>query len=569
MISRRLGGPSAISWPAFWACLVVGIAGNLADRFTDQSGFNIVLNLAANVVAMAAMFAVMLALRPLLLRDADVTPRPGRAIVMFVIGGATRGLVLGLLLSLMGTGQPRLGFRVIASVITLTLVMSITATIVDLVRTGQARRRALRAEAEGLRRAEDEALAKATGIQERATAQVRGLLLDRLAALAGGDVDDLAPSLRADADEVIRPMSHEMVALPPPVPHAEGASGQGRVRWADVWHAATLGQPFRPGWSAVLIMVMSLTMLTANNASLARGLAFAVIGGLLLAAVLALLGRFVPGWLRTLSAGPRTSAFIVSVIVGLAAAAAAWALIMEAAGSDNAWRSPIAAMIGGPVIVIGLAMEQGFRRQTEGADAELVAANARLQYAAAVAGVAAWHEERRMSRALHGPVQTAVRAAAMRIDQGDLAGAEDLLVEALGHLEPDRRGTGVRDALTGVAKAWDGLCAVEVDVPDDVAERIDGNPPLASSVVDICTDACSNAVRHGGATTVAMRAQPAGDALELVVSDDGAPDAAAGIPGMGSAMLDDVSLEWMRMREGERTVLRATLPLERERAEAA
>ena len=568
MITRRMGGPNAISWPAFWACLVVATAGNLTDRFTNQSGFNIVLNLAANVVAVAAMFAVMLALRPLLLRDAAVAPRPGRALVMFVVGAIVRGIVLGLLLGLMGTGEPRLVFRVIASVITLTLVMSITATIVDLVRTGQARRRELRAQAEALRQSEGEALAKAIGIQERATAQVRGLLLDRLTALKGGHADNLAPGMRADADEVIRPMSHQLMPLPPARPRPREGSNVGRVRWADVWQAASLGQPFRPGWGAVLLMVMSLTMLTAYNASLARGLAYAVIGGLLIAAMLALAGRVVSPRLRTIGARARTALLITSAIAALAIAAVAWALLMDAAGSTNAWRSPISIIIAGPLVVMGLAIEQGLRRQVSSADAELVAANARLQYAAAVAGAAAWHEERRMSRALHGPVQTAVRAAAMRVEQGDLVGAEELLVQALGHLEPSTEGTGVREALAGVAKAWDGLCAVDVALPEDLAARIDDNPALASSVVDICTDACSNAVRHGGAAHVAVQAQPAGDSLELVVSDDGAPDGGASIPGMGSAMLDDVSVEWLRRREGGRTVLRATLPLARERERA-
>ena len=565
MISRRLGGPSALSWPAFWVCLVTSIAGNMTDRFTSQSGFNVVLNLAANVAAVAAMFAVMLALRPLLLRDVAVRPRPGRAIVMFVVGASVRGVVLGLLLSLMGTGEPRLLFRVVASIITITLAMSITATIVDLVRTSQARRRMLRAQGDDLRRAEDDALAKAAEIQERATAQVRSLLLDRLSALKGGRVDDLAPGLRADADEVIRPMSHEMVHLSAPTPRAAEPAGVGRIGWADVWNAASLGQPFRPLWGAVLLMVMSLSMLTAYNASLARGLAYAVIGGLLIAGALALLGWLVTPRLRTMSPGARGTALVASGFAGLVAAGIAWGLIMGVAGSENAWRSPISIMIGGLVVVLGLAIEQGFRRQAESADAELAATNARLQYAAAVAGATAWHEERRMSRALHGPVQTAVRAAAMRIEQGDLVGAKELLVQALGHLESSTEGTGVREALAGVAKAWDGLCTVQVALPDDLAARIDDNPALASSVVDICTDACSNAVRHGGAAHVAVQAQPAGDALELVVSDDGAPDGGAGIPGMGSAMLDDVSVQWLRRREDGRTVLRATLPLARER----
>jgi hypothetical protein len=242
---------------------------------------------------------------------------------------------------------------------------------------------------------------------------------------------------------------------------------------------------------------------------------------------------------------------------------------MDAAGSEHGWLAPIGIGIAGPTVVLALAVQQGFRQQSESADAELMAAGARLQYAAALAGTATWHEERRLSRALHGPVQTAVRAAAMRIEQGDLASAERMLVEALGHLDTDQRQTSVRTALADIARAWDGLCAVDLDLPDDLAARIDQDPPLASAIVDICTDACSNAVRHGGATSVAMRALPVGDTLDLVVSDDGAPDAGAGLPGLGSAMLDDVSLTWLRRREDGRTVLRATLPLGGARTPAA
>jgi hypothetical protein len=569
MISRRIGGPSAITWPAFWACVAVSVAGNLPDRFSDRSGAGLPLNVLAATLSVVAMFAVMLALRPVLLRDTDVNPHPRRVLVVFIIGAATRGVTLGLLLGVMGTGEPRLAFRMIASIITLPLVMIITEVVVDLARTGTARRSQLRAEADQLRRAQDDALAQAADIQERATTQVRGLLLDRLAALRDGRVDDLAPGLRADAEQVIRPMSHEMVALAPPAPRATSESGGGRISWGDVWHAASLGQPFRPALAAVLLMVMGLSMLSAYNDSVVRGLMYAVIGGLLIVVVLGLLGRLVSPRLREMELGARTTVLILSTVVGLAAVAVSWALLMNAAGSEHPWRVPVALIIVGPVLVLALAAEQGFHQQVDTANAELMATNARLQYSAAVAGAAAWHEERRMSRALHGPVQTAVRTAAMRIDEGDLAGAEHMLVDALGRLEPDQHQTGVRDALVGVARAWDGLCAVEVDMPDGLAARIDESPPLASSVVDICTDACSNAVRHGGATSVAMRAVPMGDMLELVVSDDGAPNAAAGLPGLGSAMLDDVSITWLRRREDGRTVLRATLPLVPLRATAA
>jgi anti-sigma regulatory factor (Ser/Thr protein kinase) len=110
-----------------------------------------------------------------------------------------------------------------------------------------------------------------------------------------------------------------------------------------------------------------------------------------------------------------------------------------------------------------------------------------------------------------------------------------------------------RASVAGTAAIW-----VSLTEPHHRAWAVS---PLASAIVDICTDACSNAVRHGGATSVAMRALPVGDTLELVVSDDGAPETDPGLPGLGSGMLDDVSLTWRRRREDGRTVLRATLPL--------
>jgi signal transduction histidine kinase len=194
------------------------------------------------------------------------------------------------------------------------------------------------------------------------------------------------------------------------------------------------------------------------------------------------------------------------------------------------------------------------------ADAELAAVKARLRHAAALAQAAAWHEERRVSRALHGPVQNAVVSAAMCIEAGDRDGAERLLIRALGHLDDDQRERGTGDALDDLVESWSGLCDVRVSVPAAIAQRIDADPPLASAVIDICTEACSNAVRHGGARGVSIQATDAGDAVALDITDDGAPTGISPDPGLGTAMLDGVALEWQREREGSRTVLSALLP---------
>jgi anti-sigma regulatory factor (Ser/Thr protein kinase) len=79
-------------------------------------------------------------------------------------------------------------------------------------------------------------------------------------------------------------------------------------------------------------------------------------------------------------------------------------------------------------------------------------------------------------------------------------------------------------------------------------------------VIDICVEACSNAVRHGGARRVEIEASDAGDSVALAIVDDGAPTSISPDPGLGTAMLDGVALAWQREREGMRTVLSAQLP---------
>jgi hypothetical protein len=211
-------------------------------------------------------------------------------------------------------------------------------------------------------------------------------------------------------------------------------------------------------------------------------------------------------------------------------------------------------------VVVAIAVGQGLLQQVASADAELAAVNSRLRHAAALAQAAAWHEERRVSRALHGPVQNAVIAAAMRLEAGDPHGAERLLADAVARLDDDRPRMGTAEALGDVVESWSGLCEVRVSLPAGVATRIDGNAPLASSDIDICAEACSNAVRHGGARLVEIDARAADEAVALVISDDGAPTAVSPDPGLGTVMLDDVALSWQREREGARTVLRAVLP---------
>ena len=112
------------------------------------------------------------------------------------------------------------------------------------------------------------------------------------------------------------------------------------------------------------------------------------------------------------------------------------------------------------------------------------------------------------------------------------------------------------------ARAWDGLCAVTWAIDDAALAAIDADATITSAVGDICTEACSNAVRHGAATIVEIAATTGADRLHLRIANDGAHPGERRGGGLGSAMLDAVALDWQRGRVDGRTVLAVELALE-------
>jgi glucose-6-phosphate-specific signal transduction histidine kinase len=83
-------------------------------------------------------------------------------------------------------------------------------------------------------------------------------------------------------------------------------------------------------------------------------------------------------------------------------------------------------------------------------------------------------------------------------------------------------------------------------------------------VNEICKEAVSNAVRHGEAKNITISIDRSADELLVIeAADNGRGIESDAIPGVGSRMLDDLSVDWSisNNRGTARTVLAAHLPL--------
>ena len=99
---------------------------------------------------------------------------------------------------------------------------------------------------------------------------------------------------------------------------------------------------------------------------------------------------------------------------------------------------------------------------------------------------------------------------------------------------------------------------------DAAAAVIAADGVLRSCVIDIVTEAVSNAVWHAKAdqTEIEIALDPrASDVLMVEVVSNGRGDALSENRGLGSQQLDDWTLDWSREIHEQGSVLAATLPV--------
>lgn len=181
-------------------------------------------------------------------------------------------------------------------------------------------------------------------------------------------------------------------------------------------------------------------------------------------------------------------------------------------------------------------------------------------------------QERRFYAAqAHGALQSAASAAAARLEQsgGDqsiddawLDMSEDLRRTIQAMSDGPDEGRDLPEAVANLARAWAGVCAIELDVDADSAAALEGDWVAAASAVEIVTEAIGNATMHGSATRVEVIARLSGpDELRIEVVNDGAPVPEGPGDGLGTQMLEDVTIEWGRFNADADVRLWARIPL--------
>lgn len=573
----RIGGPNSVTWPGLLILLAVGLPVVMAGGWNQPADVRIGY-LAVGIAAPLISYAVLALARVTVLRGASRRPMPGRTVACYVIA-----VVVALLVSPVVGGAMRAQSAapadsappdpvviigsVLGTLVGATMVLCLAAIIVDSwreYRTRDRRLRELRSQADLVR------TQAAASIEEQnaATAQAVGeVLIEQVTSLTAADAQGSAERLRATALDVVRPLSHEL------------ALGEASFRVpAAKAPRADLGQFVADATALRLIPPFALAVLTTVPVAFYAALQVSVRLALplALATFAVILGV---SWLANqvfarVSARLGTAARVAWLLMALAAVTAAtlvvWQVLGSAESADAAW-GVMACII--PVVGITLPAVTALRAVQARQQSELAAVTAELDWQVARARELQWVRRTALARALHGPVQSAAMAAALRLEsavrggtlsEGVLDEVRSWLVAALEELNPGAdRPVSLPEVFERLQGMWSGVCEVAIAIEQPAAERLAADAVSSRAVADVLEEGCANAVQHGAATRVSVDIR-LGEPLEILVTlrDDGQSGDAHRTAGLGSRLLDAVTLSWHRESGPVGSVLQAVIPIQ-------
>lgn len=431
-----------------------------------------------------------------------------------------------------------------------------------------------------LNQTRERGLAQVTAQRDEVVSRMLGMWQEAVAE-ASTQGQDPGQVVKTFAREQVRPLSHELMRSLPPIdsPRQRPSGLAERRELLERVLARPLVRPLFMAFAVTILFVLTtVETTTAADPAPGRegftddGVRITIdVGSLLLSLFLlavVFLATWGSAWLMarlTARALPRLTlgrrvllalatpiviALAVEIVVQVAYILPGLAANLSPNLIDRLWLALPIVLIAFLILVTRILVEAitTSRRRTRQANADLNWENSRLLNTLG-------QERRFFATQLHGPIQSAAAASALRLEAQDLEdeGAASLLVaesdltdaiRALGQGPPGKR--NVESDLADLVSTWTGVCAVHCDVSDAVTATLDADWISAGVVMDLLVDAVANAAMHGRAKNVWIRAELIrGDELQVDVINDGDADL-GDEQGLGSALLDESCIYWTR-----------------------
>jgi signal transduction histidine kinase len=523
-----------------------------------------VVSTAGYLATIAVLFLARLGLK-----GKEQKSRPFYVLAAFLLSGFVRGLVILGLDVLTRQHQPGEElFRLLGGPVFTFVTLTVSAVLAS---NYQRHRESLAALADERYRLQIRSAGIRAKVQiqrEELLSKVRNLLDPAIAriqaTLTGASSTDAIRSLQSTVDDVVRPLSIEVAEASDEL---EAESGKAQIREkAPIPKRIMLGEFMVPLWAALIAAIVAVPVAflveeLGNSLLILLTIFFSLLLGLGLIQRLTL----------KLPVHPFVAAGLVPLFYALVLTpvyVVAPLLQWQVSTQQIHALLLFGASVGGTTFAAQFAQLQ--RKSTT---EKLAAVNLQLEILNASLRQELWLNRRRTASVLHGPVQAALFASAIKLSQSQkptpelVVEVEKDIQDALEKLNnpSNLEGESISNLLDQIIEIWSDAAQIEIAIPEGLEKAITGQPLASEAFIEISREFITNAIKHGKASHVNLRVYRL-DAFRLAIEviDDGQGLPPGAKPGFGSKLLTELSLSWKQTREGDKTLSYAEIVLGQE-----
>jgi signal transduction histidine kinase len=270
-------------------------------------------------------------------------------------------------------------------------------------------------------------------------------------------------------------------------------------------------------------------------------LCMCAMGGLLV-----LVKRAWPRRFRTMRVA---SGFLLITLLYVASFTAEYVLDSKFFGVSNRSVQPATSFLVTTTITVAFTLIAIHSEHAKSTRVKLVAVNSELTELVARMRRHLWLCHRAVALTVHGQLQSMLVATAMRlrVTADDTSNALDLrrLDDVLASIStPGLNTVTLLDTLDELREIWSGVVVIDYEISPEALARMYEDAGLATCASEVCREAVTNAIRHGGATSIQIEVSAVTAGLGLTVEDDGQGVAEHYHPGLGLTMMDQTCLSW-------------------------
>jgi signal transduction histidine kinase len=554
-VGQLIGPYSTSITVGLWVLIPLSIGTAFSDA-ENQSGIQ-----AAWIVA--ALQAFLLAIAVFSLGGLFVTqlrnPRSRTigCLALFAVTEVVRSVAVTILAYHSGALETmNWSFRIVAGVFTGIAVFSVVSIIVNEVYSFREKLNELAVQRARLEVLQNRSESEIATIRAEALRDVRERVDEAIRTLTVATTKEsvsargVVKALIEVSDNVIRPLSHQLMLEPRKMPRDGDGDIQHRTGAAYLIEFITRIKPVRPEALPVMLFLLGF-------GAAATLLPFGI-GVVILALWLGVMGLIL--WLARGIVGPHLARWsvpvriiVVSIINAFVAVGAALSAALPAGyHPDQLVLTVLYTTLAFNGVAWAIAVPPGIRVAYRQILAETEAVNTRLAWKVSRDNSLLWAEQKQLSRTLHQEIQGTLIAAAFRLQRDIEADADTthsldevrelISVAALQSVTPSEV-HDLRVGLNEISERWAGVIDLTWNCEDDIASRIDEDVVTRHIIFDLLGEFITNALKHGQArnATASIRALEH-NSIRLSFTNDGLPLSAEATPGLGIRLARNVGL---------------------------